>query len=153
MLLLIVVVYVVTVRFPQQQFVKIQFCKEIKGKPLKQFFVWEVPLPQLWKVLPEYDEQFFMWGVPIQMECTARTCWICLFRIYSVTWNWHWILTRQFICHKCHFEIHKDKRRKNKGRNFQDFEDNLICWIWKNPIVLNELLLTGDSNWVAPGYQ
>ena len=37
------------------------------------------------------------------------------------------ILTRQFICHKCHFEIHKDKRKKNKGWNFQDFEDNLIC--------------------------
>ena len=53
-----------------------------KGKPLKQFFVWEVPFSQLWKVLPEYGEQFSMRGVPIRLECTARTCWICLYRIY-----------------------------------------------------------------------
>ena len=42
LLIMIVVVYVVTVRFPQQQFVKIQFY-EMKGKSLKQFFIREVP--------------------------------------------------------------------------------------------------------------
>ena len=57
-------------------------CVRKKGKPLKQFFVWEVPLSQVWNVLPEYGEQSSMRGVPIRLECTARTCWICLFRIY-----------------------------------------------------------------------
>ena len=57
-------------------------CARKKGKPLKQFFVWEVPFSQLWKVLPEYSEQFSMRGVPIRLECTARTYWICLYRIY-----------------------------------------------------------------------
>ena len=111
--LLYAAVYVDTVRFPQQHFVKIQLCKKKKGKPLKQFFVREVPFSQLWKVLPEYGEQFSMRGVPIRLECTARTCWICLFRIYSVTLNCYWILTKHFIYHKCCFEIHNDNSKKN----------------------------------------
>ena len=70
-------------------------CVRKKGKPLKQFFVWEVPLPQLWKVLPEYDEQFSMRGVPIRLDRTARTYWILFLQDFDCSWNW--ILTKYNI--------------------------------------------------------
>ena len=127
LLLLIVDVYVVTVRFPQQQFVKIQFYQR-KGKPLKQIFVWEVPFSQLWKVLPEYVEQFSMRGVPIQMDRTARTCWICFSRIFL---HFSLNLNRTQIFYKCYFEIHSDGRQKSEG-----WQLRFLCWIWKEHFLL-----------------
>ena len=93
--LLYAAVYVDTVRFPQQHFVKIQLCKK------KRVNLWSSSLygrfhfhncekyyPNTvnnspcggfqsdWNVLPEHVE----------------------FASIGFIWNWHWILTRQFFC-------------------------------------------------------